>query len=175
MSALTSPAYEILPPSSRSAEEARPFRYTRPQDDWFYDGFADRTPPPGKQASQRHLARFLAMFLLGAAAIVACYSYGRAARETLAGLSPELEWLAPPAERAENTPDKVEEISRSVDRIAASIDSNQQQITHSIAVLAADQAQMTREIVRLQELSQSKGQEPRSPVPGGHRAARRSP
>jgi hypothetical protein len=174
MSALPSPAYEILPPSKRSAE-APAFRTARHEREWFSDGFADRKPPPGKQASQRHLARLLMMFLLGGAAILAWHSYGHAARKTLATLSPRLEWLAPPAEPARSVPESVEQISRSVDRIAASIAASQEQMTRTINHLATDQEQMTREIIRLQALSLYKSQEPQQPAPGERKAARRSP
>jgi hypothetical protein len=177
MSALTSPAYEILPPSNRSAE-APPFRTFRPEDDWFADRdgdwfsdrFADRTSSSGKQASRRRPIRLVTMFLLGAAAILAWHSYGHAARETLAQLSPGLQWLAPPLEPAQNEAARVEQISRSVDRIAANVAASQEQITRTIDHLAADQEQMTREIIRLQELSQL-----RQRTAGGRNAARRAP
>jgi hypothetical protein len=166
MSALPSFAYEILPPSNRSAE-APDFRSARYERDWFSDRFADGTPSPGKQAPRRHPARLLVMFLLGAAAILALQSYGYAARERLATVSPWLQWLAPPAEPAQDAPDKVEQISRSVDQIAASIAASHQQMTRTIDHLAADQEQMTRELVRLQTLSHQ-------PAAGARKADRRS-
>ncbi len=161
---LQSPAYEILPPSRPI--EAPAFGATRLDEDWFTDRFADEKAPPGKGASQRHLARFLMMFLLGATAFLALYSYGHAARERLASLSPRLQWLAPTTENAPLDP--IEQISRGVDRIAAS----QERVTRTIDHLAADQEQMTREIVRLQTLSLDKL---RKPDAGGRKVVRRSP
>jgi hypothetical protein len=163
-----SPAYEILPPSHRSVE-APEFLSARTDEDWLSYRFADEKRSPGKGASQRHLARFLMMFLLGAAAFLALYSYGHAARERLASLSPRLQWLAPPLENA--PPDRIEQISRGVDRIAAS----QERVTRTIDHLAADQEQMTREIVKLQALSLDKIHEPRKPDAGGRKVVRRSP
>jgi hypothetical protein len=171
MSGLQNPAYEILPPSPRSVEAAA-FRAARHDEEWFADRFADEKPSPRKEASPRHLVRFLTLFLLAIAAILAWQSYGHAAREKLASLSPQLQWLAPPAENA--PPDRVELISRSVDRIAASIAASQEQITRTIDHLAADQEQMTREIIRLQTLSLDKSPEVR-PDAGKRRVARRSP
>jgi hypothetical protein len=175
MSSLTNPAYEILPPSRRTAE-APSFRTARHDgEDRFSDRFEDRFAgrfeneiprSPLEETSRHHFVRFLTMFVLAVAAITAWHSYGHAARARLASLSPRLAWLAPPLEDT----NRVEQISRSVDRIAATIAANQEQLTRTIDHLAADQEQMTRNIARLQ-LSLDKSQ----PDAGGRRAGRRSP
>jgi hypothetical protein len=138
--------------------------------------------------------------------MIASQSYGDAAREMIASLYSRLSWLAPQAEPvAQNTPDviglasptasshdqqqpnakllDVEALRRSIDRIATSIVSSQEQMTSSadriatsqdqiarsvdrmatsqeqiargVDRLTADQEQLTREITKLQEIEQS--------------------
>src|SRR5262249_33002210 len=108
-------------------------------------------PSYGKRAS-RPLAHFLITFYIGVAATLAWQSYSDAARQIIASLSPQLGWLAPQqAAAAPAVPDKVEQITRSVDQI---VSASQEHITRSVDQLTAGQEQMTREIIRLQAISQ---------------------
>jgi hypothetical protein len=163
MSAMPSPKhYEILLPAKWSVE-APAFRTTDPESDWF----SGEQPSYGRSPSHRRLPRLLIMFFLGAAVTLACQAYNHAAREMIAKLYPQLDWLAPPAPDGQSAADRIEQISHSVDRIASDIAANQEQITQSIDHLTADQQQMTREIIRLQAISEYtpyKNQEP-SPQP----------
>jgi len=115
------------------------------------DGFPNGHPSYGKRAS-RPLAHFLITFYIGVAATLAWQSYSDAARQIIASLSPQLGWLAPQqAAAAPAVPDKVEQITRSVDQI---VSASQEHITRSVDQLTAGQEQMTREIIRLQAISQ---------------------
>jgi hypothetical protein len=142
---------EILPPER--VMETPAFRRAGPNGEWFSDGpFCDGQPLYGKRAS-RPVTRFLIAFFLGAVATLAWQSYGRAAREIVAGAFPQLHWLAPQIAVVETTPDRLDQIMRSVDRIASDIAASQQQMTRSIDHLTAGQEQMTREIIILREIS----------------------
>jgi hypothetical protein len=114
------------------------------------DRFSNAHPSHGKRAS-RPLARFLITFYIGVAATLAWQSYSGAARQVIASLSPQLGWLAPRAAAAQAVPDKTEQITQSVDEI---VSASQEHITHSVDQLAAGQEQMTREIIKLQAMSQ---------------------
>jgi hypothetical protein len=146
MSAMPSPKhYEILLPLKRSTT-AHAFRMAGGEGDWYagerpsHDG---RTP----------LSRFLMTFFLGAVAVLAWQSYGHAARQLIAGLSPQLRWLAPQAVAAD-APDRIAQITQSVDQIASDIAASREQITRSIDHLAAGQDQMALEIIRLHAIAQ---------------------
>jgi hypothetical protein len=155
MSAIPSPRfYEILLPEKGPSERPA-FRLAgRGEGDWFTN-----ERPPRRPA--RLIARLLVMFLLGAVAAVAWQSYSHAAREMLAGLSPQLRWVAPPAETVDIVPDRYEQITRSVDRLANDIAASRDQTARSIDHLAAGQEQMTRELMRLKAVSQpAKSPEP---------------
>jgi hypothetical protein len=122
--------------------------------------------PASPEGALRRLARAVITFYIGVAVTLAWQSYGDAARQMIANVSPRLSWLAPQAAAAPAVADTNEEITRSVDRIVAanqeeiarSVDrivaSSQEQIARSVARLAADQEQMAREIIRLQAISQ---------------------
>jgi len=112
--------------------------------------FANEQRSSGERTS-RPLARFLITFYIGVAATLAWQSYSGAARQIIASLSPQLSWLAPQAAVAQTAPDTVEQITRSVNRIVAA---SHEQIARSVDQLAADQVQMTREIIKLQAISQ---------------------
>jgi hypothetical protein len=156
MGAMPSPKhYEILLPVKRPTT-TRAFRMANGEE----YGFADEQTSHGRRTPR---SRFLMMFVLGAAAaLVWQSSYGHAAREIVAEWSPQLRWLAPQTETGDAAPDRIEQITRSVDRIASDMAVGQQQITRSIDHLAAGQEQMATEIIRLQAISQfgSKSQEP---------------
>jgi hypothetical protein len=147
--------YEILPPETRSVENPAS-RMADVESEWF----AGPQPPDGKGAP-RFFARHLVVLVLGGFAVLAWQGYGHAARAFMAGLSPQLRWLAPLS--VEAPPDSIEKITRSVDRIASDVAASQEQITRSIDHLAAGQEQIAREIIRLQALSQyasGRSQEP---------------
>jgi hypothetical protein len=152
------------------------------------------------------LVRFLIIFCIGVSATLAWQSYGDPTREMIASSYAQLGWLAPQAEPvAQNVPDVIglasptasspgqqqpnailldfEAVRQSIDRIATSIASGQEQMTgsadrfatsqeqiarsvdrmatsqeqiaRSVDQLTADQEQMTREITKLQEIEQS--------------------
>jgi hypothetical protein len=161
--------YEVLLPVKRSVE-APAFRTFGEESGWF----SNETRSYGQQASHRPLPRLLMMFFLGSAATLAWQSYGRAARELIATLYPQFSWLAPQAADTQAAPDRIEQISRSFDRIAREIAASNDQMTRSINLLAADHEQMTREIIRLHAISQYtyKNQEPPlQPASGSARKA----
>jgi hypothetical protein len=58
------------------------------------------------------------------------------------------------APQAVTAPDRIEQISLNVDRIASDVIASKEQMTRSIDHLAADHEQMTRKIINLQTLPQ---------------------
>src|SRR5467141_1493836 len=147
------------------------------------------------------LTGFLITFCIGVSATLAWQSYGEAAREMIASSYPQLGWLAPqaapgaqnasdmiaPAAPAAPPPDQqqlnamsldLDAVRQSIDRIAASITTSQEQIMHSVERLTAGQEQMTREITKLQETEQyilyknSESPPPPAPAPARARAPR---
>lgn len=146
MSAMPSPMhYEILSPLKRPTT-ARAFRMAGGEGDWF----AGDRPSRGRRPPR---SRFLMTFFLGVIAVLAWQSYGHAARELIAGLSPQLRWLAPQVAVAD-APDRIGQITQSVDQIASDIAASREQITRSIDHLAAGQEQMAIEIIRLHAIAQ---------------------
>ena len=104
--------------------------------------------------------------------MIASQSYGGAAREMIASLYSQLSWLAPQAEPvAPNTPDviglaspsasshdqqqpnamllDVKALRQSIDRIATSIASSQEQMTSSADRIATSQDQIARSVDRM--------------------------
>jgi hypothetical protein len=99
---------------------------------------------------------------------VAWYSFGGPVREAIAGMSPQLAWMAPqqPAQLAPTAPDAVapatptveqsslapdiDAVRQNVDRIATA----QEKIIRSIDQLSAGQEQLTKEIAKLQAVEQ---------------------
>jgi hypothetical protein len=150
MGAVPCPAdYEILPPVQQSTA-THSFRMVDGEEDWFASEQAWHGRH-GKRTS-RSRPRILLMLFLGAIAILAWQSYSHTAREFIAGLSPQLRWLAPQADVADA--DRIEQITQNVDRIASDLAASRDQITRSIDHLAAGQDQMTLEIIRLRAVSQ---------------------
>lgn len=87
------------------------------------------------------VARFLAVFCIGAAATLAWQSHGDAARRTIASSSPRFAWLAPPA--APTAPiAPATSASASPDQIKA--------ISHGLAVVRQSVDQLAAEITKLQ-------------------------
>jgi hypothetical protein len=164
--------YEILSPAKRSTA-APAFRMVGREEDWFASEQASH-----RKRTSRSRVRFLGIFFLGAMAILAWQSYGHAARDIVAGVFPQLRWLAPAAD-ADPTSVRIEQITHNVDRIASDIAASHEQITHSIDNLAAGQDHMTLEIIRLRALSQfapSRREDlppQAAPVPA-HKASQRS-
>lgn len=166
MSALPSPDFEILPPVRRSVD-APVFHITGQE----RERFTTAEEPRNQQSSPRRRSRPVTMFFLGVAATLAWQSYGHAARERIARLSPQLQWLAPPAAATPAEPDRVEQISHNVDEIAANIIATHEQIARSIDHLAGAQEQITREITRLQAISQYSSGKIQEPLPPAVRKA----
>jgi hypothetical protein len=134
------------------------------------DRFPHAHPPHGQRAS-RPLAHFLITFYIGVAATLAWQSYSDAARQIIASWSPQLGWLAPQAAAAQDAPDKFEQVTRSVDQI---VSASQKHISRSVDQLAAGQDQMTREIIRLQAISQYGTHASSEPAPRPARVSARS-
>ena len=127
------------------------------------DRFANGQPPESEETS-RPLARVLVPFCIGVAATLTWQSYGDAAREMIANSSPQLGWLAPQAPVAQTIPNTIEQIvTRIVDRIVTNIVATQEPIARAVDELTAGQEQLTREIIKLEAISQygfSKSLEP---------------
>jgi hypothetical protein len=92
-------------------------------------------------------ARYLVVFFVGVTATVAWQAYGGAAREMVA-------LAASSADRQQFNATDIDAMRQSIDRVAASIATSQEQITRSFDQLAAGQEQMTREITKLQAVEQ---------------------
>jgi hypothetical protein len=110
----------------------------------------------------------LVTFLVGIGVTVAWYSFGGPVREAIAGMSPQLAWMAPqqPAPLAATAPDPaapatptaeqsslapdIDAVRQNVDRIATA----QEKIIKSIDQLSAGQEQLTKEIAKLQAVEQ---------------------
>lgn len=183
MGAMPGPAqsrlYAGLLPVELSVE-AVAARATVPKDDQLQD----RRPSVARRASGS-VARFLIAFYIGVAATLAWQSYGDAARQFIAKLSPQLGWLAlraagshtDPLEGITHNVDQIvaasqQQMSRSVDQLAAS----QEQITRTVGQVLTNQEQIVREIIKLQAISQYgpyKSSEP-SPRPARNAAQRTS-
>ena len=165
----------------------------------------DRYPNERSSLGKRALlalVRFLIIFCIGVSATLAWQSYGDSARAMIASSYRQLSWLAPQAEPvAQNSPDVIglasstasspdqqqpnailvdlDAVRQSIDRIATSIASGQEQMTSSADRIAAtqeqiarsvdqftaDQEQMTREITKLQEIEQSIRSKNSEPLP----------
>jgi hypothetical protein len=135
------------------------------------------------------LVSLLVTFCCGVALTIAWYSFGGPVREAIAGMSPDLAWVAPqsaaagqpasdPAAPAAPTIDQqlnaasldLDAVRQNVDRIATS----QEQIKRSIDQLSAGQDQLTKEIAKLQAVEQYilyKNSEPPAPRPATAPAA----
>jgi|SRR5215471_16541744 len=138
----------------------------------------DRLPngqPSLRKRASRAISRFLMSFGIGVAATLAWQSYGDAAREMIVSSYPQLGWLAPPSvdqqqlnamsldlEAVRQSVDRIaasvatgqEQMTRSVDRIATGISTSQDRMTRSVDQLAAGQERMTHEITKLQAVEQ---------------------
>jgi uncharacterized protein HemX len=95
------------------------------------------------------VARYLITLLLGIAATLAWQSYGDAARHMIASAASSLDQQQVNAMALD-----LKAMRRSVDGLATSIATNQEQIMRSVEELTASQEQMTREIAKVQAVEQ---------------------
>jgi hypothetical protein len=200
MNATPSPAHEFyigLLPMEPSLEPP-PIRPTILENDE-----PQNKQPSFRKRASRALTRFLVTFSMGASATLAWQSYGDALREVIADVYPQLSWLAPDEAVPQSTPEAVElaasavdsqqlsaslnldALRQSIDKIATGISTIQEQmslsadriateqIAHSVAELSAGQAQMTREITKLQAVEQyvlyKSAETPTRPAPAAAR------
>jgi hypothetical protein len=111
------------------------------------------------------LLGLLIMFCVGVAATMGWYTFGGPIREAIAGMSPQLAWMAPApvAQPVAETPaaatidqqlsaalPDIDAVRQNVDRIATA----QDKIIQSIDQLSAGQEQLTKEITKLQAVEQ---------------------
>ena len=121
---------------------------------------------PASEKNPRPLARVLIPFCVGVAATLTWQSYSDAARQIIAGWSPQLGWLAPQAPVAQTIPERIEQIAaRIADRIVSNIAATQQQMVRSVDLLTAGQEQMTREVIKLEAVSQYSSSKDLEPPP----------
>jgi hypothetical protein len=117
-------------------------------------------PSAPRLAARRRAPRLLIAFCLGVAATLAWQSYGDAAREIIANLSPQLGWLAPQAAVAQTAGATTAAASAALDQQelnAMSLDlaAVRQRVDQLAAQLAAGQEQMTRDFtMKLQAAEQ---------------------
>jgi hypothetical protein len=127
------------------------------------DRFANEQPS-GSEETSRPLTRVLIPFCVGVAVTLTWQSYSDATRQIIAKWSPQFGWLAPQAPVAQTVPNTVDQIvTRIVDRIVTNIAATQEPIVRSVDQLTAGQEQLTREIIKLEAISQyglSKSLEP---------------
>jgi hypothetical protein len=118
------------------------------------DRFTDGQPSPNEETS-RPLSSILISFCIGVAATLTWQSYSDATRQIIATWSPQLGWLAPQTSAPQTAPNTIEQlIARIVDRIVTNIAASQEPIVHTIDQLAASQEELTREIIKLEAISQ---------------------
>jgi len=90
--------------------------------------------------------RFLIAFCVGVAATLAWQSYGDTAREMVASKYPQLGWLGPQAAVAQTVPDTVvPSISSTDPQELKAMSLNLAAVRQKVDLLAAGQAQMTRD------------------------------
>jgi TolA-binding protein len=190
MSAMPSPVHDF--------PAGLPVRGTLNPDDLDDDPFAshsDHQPEPAVRRSSTSRIALLITFCVGIAVTMAWYSFGGPVREAIAGMSPQLAWVAPqpvlvaapaadPATPGAPSLDQqlsaasqdIDAVRQNVDRIATA----QDQIIKSIGQLSAGQEQLTKEIAKLQAVEQYilyKNSEPpattrSAPAPAGAPARR---
>src|SRR5258707_3089749 len=118
------------------------------------DRFANRQPQDSEETS-RPLARVLVPFCIGVAATLTWQSYSDAAGPIIAKWSPQLAWLAPQAPVPQTSPNTIEQITtRIVDRIVTNIAATQEPMVRTVEQLADGQEQLTREMIKLEAISQ---------------------
>jgi hypothetical protein len=128
--------------------------------------------PLGKRASR--LSRFLITFCIGVAATLAWQSYGDTAREMIAGSSPQLSWLAPPAAPVAEAPAAPSPDQEELKEIWLGLAGVRQRVDQIAAQLAAGQEQVTRDINNLQAVEQDILDKISAPPPRPAAPARKS-
>jgi hypothetical protein len=113
------------------------------------DQLPDGLPSRLSKLAPLAFARYLIAFFIGVTATVAWQTYGDAAREM----------IAPDASSADQQRFNalgldLDEVRQSIDRVASSMATSQEQMTRSVDQLAAGQEQMTRQITKLQAVEQ---------------------
>jgi hypothetical protein len=137
------------------------------------------------------------MFCIGVAVTAAWYSFGGPVREAIAGMSPQLAWIAPPPgfagtaappagdpatslvassidQQLSTASQDIDAVRQNVDRIATT----QEQIVRSIDQLTAGQEQLAKEITKLQAVEQYilyKNSEPSVAAPAARTAPAPAP
>jgi hypothetical protein len=117
-------------------------------------------PPIPRPAPRRRPARLLVAFCMGVAATLAWQSYGDAAREILANLSPQLSWLAPQAAVAQTVGAATATATASLDpqelkTMSFGLMAVRQRVDQLAAQIAAGQEQLTRDFtMKLQAAEQ---------------------
>lgn len=189
MSAMPSPVHADFPDGSlpiRGPMEPSTLNPGDLEDDPYAGHGEHQVERVTKKRRPASILRLLITFCLGVGATVAWYSFGDSLRETIAGASPQLAWIAPqPSSMAQPGSDSATSAAPSLDQqlSAASIDidavrqnvdriaTSQEQIVRSIGQLTTGQEQLTKEIAKLQAVEQYilyKNSEPpptRSPPP----------
>jgi hypothetical protein len=135
----------------------------------------------------KRLSRFLIPFCIGVAATLAWQSYGDTAREMIAGWSPQLSWLAPPAAPVAEASGLAPPAAPVAEAPAApSPDQDElkgiwfglagvrQRVDEIAAQLAAGQEQVTRDINKLQAVEQDILDKISTPPPRPAAPARKS-
>jgi hypothetical protein len=211
MSATSKPAESEFPKGSLPVRKPLVEKLAIDPADLKNDQFQSERPRLGKRVP---LAVALITFCIGVAATLAWQSYGDAARKAIASSFPRLGWFAPQSgSEVQNTPDipaptasgsfpdqqqlnamslDLDAVRQSVNQIATSIATGQEQMTRSVDRIAASQEQMaraveqltdgqeqvTREITKLQATEQYilyKNSEPAAPKPFPRQSQGRPP
>jgi hypothetical protein len=162
MSAMSSTIQADFPAGSLPIRGPSTFNSGDLEDDPFA-GASEQPEPVVRKSSS--LVGLLIMFFIGVGVTAAWYTFGGPVREAIAGMSPQLAWMAPQpvAQPVAETPavptidqqlsaalPDIDAVRQNVDRIATT----QDKIIKSIDQLSAGQEQLTREIAKLQAVEQ---------------------
>jgi len=137
----------------------------------FPADFLAGEPPVPRPAPRRRASRFLITFGLGVAATLVWQSYGDAAREIIANLSPQLGWLAPQAAVAQTAGATTAAATASLDQqevnaMSLNLAAVRQRVDQLAAQIAAGQEQMTRDFtIKLQAAEQGILEKISAPLP----------
>ena len=122
----------------------------------------------------KRLSRFLIPFCIGVAATLAWQSYGDTAREMIAGWSPQLSWLAPPAAPVAEASAALSPDQEELKGIWFGLAGVRQRVDEIAAQLAAGQEQVTRDINNLKAVEQDILDKISAPPPRPAAPARKS-
>jgi hypothetical protein len=138
-------------------------------------------PSVRRPAPRRRPARLLITFCTGVVATLAWQSYGDAAREIIANLSPQLGWLAPQAAVAQTAGATTPAATAALDpqelrTMSLGLAAVRQRVDQLAAEIAAGQEQMARDFtVKLQAAEQDILEKVSAPPPQPAAAAPRRP